>query len=533
MKKYDYIIIGGGSSGLVTASKLIKHGFNVLIIEEGQKNNNPILKMPAGWIPMLSGSPYHKFYKSIPQKQLNNRQHDIAQAKILGGGSSINGMVYMRGKPSDYKNWKIATADNLWDWESLLKNYIKLESNQRIKNKFHGQEGPLKVSDPGFIAEGSKIYIDTMKNLGLPFNDDFNNGNQYGTGYMQFTIDNGKRCDAVKAFLSPINHNDKLKIFLKTIALKIIIENKKAIGVEILHKGKLEKVYANNEVILTAGSLISPKLLMLSGIGNEEELKKFDIKIIEKLNGVGKNLQDHHEVPFISKAKAGFGYHKENKGWRMIKNGIQYLLFNSGPVRSVGVECCSFLNPENILDHRDPKIKLYYVPAMYTDRDTKGLKEDHGVTLTSCIMNPQSRGEVTLQSSNPLDRPLINPNFLSHQNDREIFINSIKLSREIINSKPLNKIIIKEILPGNQINNNEEILNYCKKMIKTNWHPVGTCKMGKENDEMTVLNSKLQVKGIDNLRVFDVSMMPNIVSANTNAPAMAIANNATDMLLNS
>tara|TARA_B000000437_G_C11675275_1_gene317182 strand:- start:861 stop:1679 length:819 start_codon:yes stop_codon:yes gene_type:complete len=272
---------------------------------------------------------------------------------------------------------------------------------------------------------------------------------------------------------------------------------------------------------------------MLSGIGNEEELKKFDIKIIEKLNGVGKNLQDHHEVPFISKAKAGFGYHKENKGWRMIKNGIQYLLFNSGPVRSVGVECCSFLNPENILDHRDPKIKLYYVPAMYTDRDTKGLKEDHGVTLTSCIMNPQSRGEVTLQSSNPLDRPLINPNFLSHQNDREIFINSIKLSREIINSKPLNKIIIKEILPGNQINNNEEILNYCKKMIKTNWHPVGTCKMGKENDEMTVLNSKLQVKGIDNLRVFDVSMMPNIVSANTNAPAMAIANNATDMLLNS
>ena len=155
MKKYDYIIIGGGSSGLVTASKLIKHGFNVLIIEEGQKNNNPILKMPAGWIPMLSGSPYHKFYKSIPQKQLNNRQHDIAQAKILGGGSSINGMVYMRGKPSDYKNWEIETADNLWGWGTLLKNYIKLESNQRIKNKFHGQEGPLKVSDPGFIAEGS------------------------------------------------------------------------------------------------------------------------------------------------------------------------------------------------------------------------------------------------------------------------------------------------------------------------------------------------------------------------------------------
>ena len=533
MKNIDFIIVGGGTSGTITSEKLIRNGYKVLIIEEGKKNNNPLLSMPAGWIPMLDGSPYLKFYKSIPQPQLNNRQHDIAQAKVLGGGSSVNGMVYMRGKPSDYNRWAEVTGDERWGWNSLINNYKALENNQRLAGETHGTDGPIKVSDPGYVAEGSNLYIKTMQKLGLPYNRDFNDGNQYGVGLMQYTIGDGKRCDTVSALINPLLNDKNLEIMLNTVVIKLIIENKKAIGVEILHKGKLEKVYANNEVILTAGSLISPKLLMLSGIGNEEELKKFDIKIIEKLNGVGKNLQDHHEVPFISKAKAGFGYHKENKGWRMIKNGIQYLLFNSGPVRSVGVECCSFLNPENILDHRDPKIKLYYVPAMYTDRDTKGLKEDHGVTLTSCIMNPQSRGEVTLQSSNPLDRPLINPNFLSHQNDREIFINSIKLSREIINSKPLNKIIIKEILPGNQINNNEEILNYCKKMIKTNWHPVGTCKMGKENDEMTVLNSKLQVKGIDNLRVFDVSMMPNIVSANTNAPAMAIANNATDMLLNS
>ena len=214
-----------------------------------------------------------------------------------------------------------------------------------------------------------------------------------------------------------------------------------------------------------------------------------------------------------------------------IRNGIQYLLFKSGPVTSNGVDCCSFLNPDDLKKQNEPKVKLYCVQIMYTDRDTKGIKPDHGVTLTPCIMNPKSRGEITLNSSNPLDLPNINPNFLSNKDDIDTFISSLKLARRVINTKPLSDIIVEEILPGKNINDDQSLTNYCTKMVKTNWHPVGTCKMGKDNDSMAVLNSKLQVKGIENLRVFDVSMMPNIVAANTNAPAMAIADKATDIML--
>ena len=530
MNAFDFIIVGGGTSGTVTAEKLIKNGHSVLIIEEGKKNNNPFLSMPAGWIPMLDGSPYLKFYKSIPQPQLGNRQHDIAQAKILGGGSSVNGMVYMRGKPSDYDKWVEATGDSRWGWDSLIDNYVKLENNQRLAGKYHGTEGPIKVSDPGYVAEGSNLYIKTMQKLGLPYNRDFNDGSQYGVGLMQYTIGNGKRCDTISSLIKPILNSKKLNIKLNTAVTKLIIENKKAIGVETISNGRSEKIYGK-EIILTAGALVTPKILMHSGIGEEKLLKSFDIKVEENLIGVGKNLQDHHEVPFVTRAKPGFGYFKQNKGLRMIRNGLQYLLFKSGPVTSNGVDCCSFLNPENLQDQSNPKIKLYCVQIMYTDRDTKNIKPDHGVTLTSCIMNPKSRGDIKIKSSNPLDLPDINPNFLSNQDDINTLLASVKLAREVIKTKPLSDIILEEVLPGKNVNDNNALINYCKKMIKTNWHPVGTCKMGKENDPMAVLNSKLQVKGIDNLRVFDVSMMPNIVAANTNAPAMAIADKATEIML--
>lgn len=530
MKTFDFIVIGGGTSGTVTAEKLVRNGHKVLVIEEGKKNNNPFLSMPAGWIPMLDGSPYLKFYKSIPQPQLGNRQHDIAQAKVLGGGSSVNGMVYMRGKPADYDKWVHETGDQRWSWDSMLKNYIKLENNQRLGSPFHGTTGPIKVSDPGFVAEGSNLYIKSMQALGLPYNRDFNNGNQYGVGLMQYTIGDGKRCDTISSLINPILDDKNLKIKLNTTVSKVIIEKKKAVGVETMSNGRIENFFGK-EIILTAGALVTPKILMHSGIGDEAQLKKYNIDVKEKLTGVGKNLQDHHEVPFIARARPGYGYFRQNKGLRMIRNGIQYLLFKSGPVSSGGVDCCSFLNPENLEDNKNPKIKLYCVQIMYTDRDTKNIKPDHGVTLTSCIMNPKSRGEITINSSNPMDKPNIHPNFLSNKDDINTLLESVKLSRKVINTKPLSDIIIEEVLPGKNITDDSSLIDYCKKMIKTNWHPVGTCKMGKENDEMAVLNSNLQVKGIDNLRVFDVSMMPSIISANTNAPAMAIADKATDIML--
>ena len=529
---YDYIIIGGGSSGCVTANKLIQNNAKVLIVEEGGSNWNPLLKMPAGFIPMLKGSPYHRFHKSIPQKQLNGRRHDIAQGKVLGGGSTINGMVYMRGRPSDYDKWKSSTDGAPWGWDDILKNYINLEGNQRLNNNFHGINGPLKVSDANYVVKGTDLYMKTMQELGVPHNSDFNDGDQYGVGLMQLTTNYGKRCSAVDAFINPIKKNKNLTIKLNSVVTKILIEKNKAIGVEVYHKGKIYNYYANNEIILTAGAYITPKILMLSGVGDEIELSKNNIKTVCKLPGVGKNLQDHHEVPYVAKTKPGFGYFKQDKGLRMMLNGLQYLFFNTGPVTSNGAESCAFLNPRNLTDKVNPPIKLYCVQIMYTDRDTKDIKETHGLTLTSCIMNPEARGDVRLRSSNPLDLPLINPNFLSNSNDLNLMMDSVKFARTVIETKPLKDIIISEVLPGINIKNDEDLKNYCKRTVKTNWHPVGTCKMGSDKDSKAVLNDKLQVKGIDNLRVFDVSMMPNLVSGNTNAPAMAIADRATDMMLN-
>ena len=528
---FDYIIIGGGSSGCVTANKLVSQNAKVLLIEEGGSYWNPFLKMPAGFIPMLDGSPYHRFHKTIPQQQLNGRQHEIAQGKILGGGSSINGMVYMRGRPSDYDKWEKEVEDSYWGWESLLDSFVTLEGNQRFNNKYHGITGPLKVSDPKYVVKGTDLYIKTMQGLGLPFNQDFNDGNQYGVGLMQLTTHYGKRCSAVDAFIDPIKNNNNLDIKLKSIATKIIIEKGKAKGVEVFEKGKINKYFANNEIIITAGTYISPKILMHSGIGDEEELKNNSIKTIVDLKGVGKNLQDHHEVPYVVSTKKGYGYFKQDKGLRKIINGLQYILFNSGPVTSNAAETCAFLNPTNLKDNIDPPIKLYCVQIMYTDRDTKDIKQNHGLTLTSCIMNPKARGDVKLRSPNPLDLPLINPNFFSNLDDLKLMVDSVKFARNVVKSKPLSDIVIDETLPGKNIKTNEDLINYCKRTVKTNWHPVGTCKMGKEDDPYAVLNNKLQVYGVENLRVFDVSMMPKLVSGNTNAPAMAIANHAVNIML--
>jgi len=528
---FDFIIIGGGSSGCVTANKLVKNGANVLLIEEGGDYKNPFLKMPAGFIPMLDGSPYHRFHKTTHQEQLNGRQHEIAQGKILGGGSSINGMVYMRGKPSDYKTWEKEVNDKYWSWENLLDSYVALEGNQRLNNQYHGINGPLKVSDPQYVVKGTDLYIKTMQGLGLPFNSDFNDGNQYGVGLMQLTTNYGKRCSAVDAFINPLRNNKNLNIKLKSIVTKIIIENGKAIGAEVFEKGKVNKYYSNNEIIITAGTYISPKILMHSGIGDENELKSNNIKTIVNLKGVGKNLQDHHEVPYVVSTKKGFGYFKQDKGIRKIINGLQYVLFNSGPVTSNAAETCAFLNPRDLKDSIDPPIKLYCVQIMYTDRDTKDIKPSHGLTLTSCIMNPKARGDIKLRSSNPLDLPLVNPNFFSNKDDLSLMIESLKFARSVVASKPLSDIVIDENLPGKNVKSENDLENYCKRTVKTNWHPVGTCKMGKENDPYAVLNEKLQVYGVENLRVFDVSMMPKLVSGNTNAPAMAIANHATNILL--
>ena len=531
MIKYDYIIVGGGSSGCLTASRLVKEfSANVLLIEQGSTDWNPMIHIPSGFIPMLSGSPYHTYHKTTPQPQLNGRIHEIAQGKVLGGSSSINGLVYMRGLKKDYDEWKISCNNARWGWKDILPHFKRIECNERINNQYHGISGPLKVSDPKYISKGAYLYIKTLQELGINYSNDFNDGDPRGVGLMQLTIDGNKRCSAVDAFIKPVKNNKRLKIKTKSTVVKLLFENKKVVGVEYFEKNTLKKVYCNNDVILTAGSFQTPKILMLSGIGPENELKKHGIKTVNKLLGVGENLQDHFEVPVVATTYPGYGYYKQDKGIRKYINGLQYLLFNSGPVMSNGCESVAYYNPINYND--SSSIQLFCVMQMYLDQDIKDIKPDHGITVNSNLMRPKSRGTVKLKSQNFKDLPLVNSNYFSNEDDINMLLESLNFAREVIKTKPLSDIIKKEILPGEKVKNRNDLIDHCKRTVKTTWHPTGTCKMGIEKDELSVVTPDLKVKEIENLRILDASVMPNIVSGNTNAPTLALADRGVDIMQN-
>ena len=531
MIKYDYIIVGGGSAGCLTASRLVKElSANVLIIEQGSSDWNPMIHIPSGFIPMLSGSPYHTYHKTIPQKQLDGRIHEIAQGKVLGGSSSINGLVYMRGLKEDYNEWKISCNNAKWGWDDMLPHFKRIENNERINNDFHGINGPLKVSDPKYVSKGAYLYIKTLQELGINYTNDFNDGNPKGVGLMQLTLDGNKRCSAVDAFIKPLKNNSKLKIKTNSTVVKLLFNKNKVIGVEYCEGNKLKKVYCNNDVILTAGSFQTPKILMLSGIGPEQELRKHNINLLNKLSGVGENLQDHFEVPIVARTLPGYGYFLQDKGIRKYINGLQYLLFNSGPVMSNGCESVAYYNPVN--KNNSSSIQLFCVMQMYLDQDIKNIKLDHGITINSNLMRPKSKGSVKLKTSNFKDLPLIDSNYLSNEDDIDMLFESLIFAKKVIRTKPLSDIVVKEVLPGKNITSKNDLINHCKKTVKTTWHPIGTCKMGTEEDKLSVVTPDLKVKEIENLRIFDASVMPNIVSGNTNAPTLALADRAVDIMQN-
>ena len=529
---YDFVIVGGGSAASVTAMRLVRDfGFRVLMLERGPRATNRLMSMPAGYMKYLARDDYLEMHHTVPQPQLGGRGPIVPVAKALGGGSAVNAMVYMRGQPADYDGWASALGnDRDWGYEDLLPHFKRLEANSTFNNQFHGASGTLKVAFPGHLADTSEDFLLSAQGLGHPYNPDFNGATQAGVGIMQHTYGQWgrykKRSDARRAFLDDLSNDDRLTIITDARVDRIVIEQGRAIGVTYTRAGTTQTVHADREVLVGAGTYNTAKLLMLSGIGPADHLREHGIAVTADLP-VGRSLQDHHEVPVIASTRNKSGYFGEDKGWPMLRNGLQYLLFNSGPVTTTGIETCLFYDPDG---GERPTIQLYCAPIVYLDRDVSEAKPTWGVTFTSCLLRPKARGSVTLRSADPAAQPVVDCNFFGHPDDLRLTIASVRHARRLLETEPLKSKIAQEILPGRDIIDEDALATFAGRTVKTNYHPVGTARMGRADDAEAVVTPDLRVRGVECLRVIDCSIMPSIVSGNTNAPAMAIGSKAADLI---
>jgi choline dehydrogenase len=535
-ERYDFIVVGGGSSGCVAAAKLVKEaGARVLLLEAGPPHRHPLLDMPPGIFKMINGSKFMRYHHTVPQEHLNGRVHDIPQGNVLGGGSSVNAQVYMRGRPSDYDEWDaLLRGDNDypgWGWADVLPHFRAMEGNNRLCDDRHGADGPLLVSDPGHIDDVSRWFVQSVQALGVPFNHDFNGAHQRGVGFYQFTNRRGKRSSAAYAFLAPLADNPNLTIRLGAQARRIELTNGRAVSVAWRDaSGAERRAFADGEVIVGAGALVTPQLLMLSGIGPADHLSSHGIPCVADLPGIGENLIDHPEVPLIAIANGQHGYYKQGVGWRMLLNGLQFKMFGTGRITSAGVEAGAFVNPAD--PNAEPTIQAFCVPMIYLDRDALGHVEDtYGMTITTVVAKPKSRGYVRLRSSDPHDMPVVSPHLLKHPADVRAMIDGQRFFLRAFQTDPLGKRIKQIVAPDPADLSDEAIMNHCRRFVKTNYHPSGTCRMGASNDSMAALDSKMRVRGIDNLRVCDLSAMPNINAGNTNAPAMMLGARCAEFII--
>lgn len=528
---YDYVIAGGGSAGCVAATRLVRdHGARVLLIERGPAKFSWLMRMPAGYMKFLAREDFLEMHQPVPQEQLGGRAPIVPQAKVLGGGSSVNAMVYIRGQREDYDGWDAFLGGGAgWSYADMLPHFRGMERNTRLNDAYHGIDGPLWISDPGHMCEMSEAFILAVQGCGIPYNPDFNGAKQAGVGPMQHTIGRHERCDAVRAFLSQVQDDPRLTVVTDALVTRIVIEGDRAVGLEYESGGNRVEARAGREVLVATGTYNTAKLLMLSGIGPAEHLREHGITVRADLPGVGQNLQDHHEVPVIAAINRPAGYFGQDRGWRMLKNGLQYLLFKSGPVTTSGVDSCAFHDPDG---GDRPSIQLYCAPIVYLDRDVSDLKPTHGVTLTSCLLRPKARGSVRLRSADPADKPLVDSNFFGHPDDLRLTLAAIRFARKVLATKPAADLYDHEMLPGEGVTTDEDLHRFCQKTVKTNYHPVGTARMGRADDPMAVLDERLRVRGIDCLRVIDAAAMPLIPSGNTNAPTMALADRAVALIRN-
>jgi choline dehydrogenase-like flavoprotein len=522
---YDYIITGGGPAGCVLANRLTEDpSVKVLLLEAGGGDWNPLFHMPAGFAKMTKGVASWG-WSTVPQRHMNNRVLRFTQAKVIGGGSTINAQLYTRGNAADYDAWANEDGCTGWDYRSVLPYFKRAEDNQRFADDYHSYGGPLGVSMPVSALPICDAYIRAGQEYGIPYNHDFNGRTQAGVGFYQLTQRNRQRSSASMAYLAPIRERRNLTVSMNSTVRRIVLEGRRAVGVEVATGREVRVVRAEREVLVCSGAMGSPKLLLQSGIGPAAHLNEVGVKVLHDLPGVGENLQDHLDLFVIAECSGDYSYDNVGKLHRTLWAGLQYVLFKTGPVASSLFETGGFwqVDPEA----RSPDVQFHFGLGSGIEAGVERLK-NAGVTLNSAYLHPRSRGTVRLSSADPSAAPLLDPNYWSDPHDRRMSIEALKVAREIMQQPALKPWLLAERLPGPKSNSDDELFDYACANAKTDHHPVGTCKMG--SDDLAVVDLDLRVRGVEGLRVCDSSVMPRVPSCNTNAPTIMVGEKGADII---